>query len=85
MEKGSEQNCIKYLEHYEKWLTPNHYNLVDIKISLVQIIGNGGPQVIQGISDEELQMKIKYAQQLIELFKKIAPCKLQHIILNYLI
>lgn len=73
MEKGSEQNCIKYLEHYDKWLTTNHYNMVDIKIAVVQIIGSGGPHVIQGISDEELQLKIDYAKQLIELFKKIAP------------
>lgn len=73
MEKGSEQNCMKYLQHYGKWLTDNHYNMVDIRIALVQIIGSGGPHVMQGISDEELQLKIKNAQQLIELFKKIAP------------
>lgn len=76
MEKGSEQNCIKYLEHYGKWLSANHYNMVDIKIALVQIIGSGGPQVIQGISDEELQLKIRYAKELISLFKKIAPGKI---------
>lgn len=76
MEKGSEQNCRRYLQHYGKWLPDNHYNMVDIKIALVQIVGSGGPHVIQGTSDEELQLKINYAQQLIALFKKIAPGKI---------
>lgn len=81
MEKGSEQNCIRYLEHYGKWLPDNHYNMVDIRIALVQIIGNGGPHVIQGISDDELQLKITNAQKLMALFKKIAPGKESLIVL----
>jgi spore cortex formation protein SpoVR/YcgB (stage V sporulation) len=28
MEKENEGNCIKFIEHYKKWLSPNHYYIM---------------------------------------------------------
>lgn len=75
MEKGIEKNCVRYLEHYSKWLPENHYYMTDVRVALAQIIGSGGPDVIQGTTEEELNTKIQLCQELLKLFDVISSGK----------
>lgn len=72
MEKENEGNCIKFIEHYSKFLSPNHFYITDVKVALSQIIG-AGVNGIQKISDERLTLKVKCCKELIALIEKIAP------------
>lgn len=68
----------RYIEHYGRWLPPQHYMLTDVKIAFVQLIGTstaGGPQHIQTISDERLQLKVRYARELLALFDILAKAE----------
>lgn len=72
MDKENESNCIRYIEHYSKWLSLNHFFMTEVKISLVQIIG-AGVNGIQRISDDKLMLKAKTCKELIDLIEKVAP------------
>jgi hypothetical protein len=72
MEKENEKNCIKFIDHYSKLLSPNHFYITDVKVALSQIIG-AGVNGIQKVSDERLKLKCKLCKELIELIEKIAP------------
>lgn len=72
MDKENESNCIRFINHYSKWLSPNHFFLSEVKISLAQIIG-AGVNGIQRISDEKLMLKAKTCKELIDLIEKVAP------------
>jgi hypothetical protein len=72
MEKENEGNCIRFIEHYSKWLSPNHFYITDVKVALSQIIG-AGVNGIQRISDERLKLKTKVCLELVALIEKIAP------------
>lgn len=72
MDKENESNCIRYIEHYSKWLSFNHYYITDVKISLAQIIG-AGVNGIQRVSDDRLMLKAKTCKELIDLIEKVAP------------
>lgn len=72
MEKENEANCIKFIEHYSKWLSPNHFYLTEVKIALVQILGQG-VNGIQRITDDRLMLKAKTCKELIDLIEKVAP------------
>lgn len=65
---------FRYLKHYEKWLPPQHYHMSEVKILLVQLIAKD-QQELMVLSDEQLQLKLKYARDLIQLYETIAPCK----------
>ena len=73
MEKENEENCIRYIEHYSKWLSPNHFYITDVKIALSQIIGGGAVSGIQRVSDERLKLKARTSKELIGLIEKVAP------------
>ena len=72
MDKENETNCIRFINHYSKWFSPNHFFLTEVKISLAQIIG-AGVNGIQRISDEKLMLKAKTCKELIDLIEKVAP------------
>lgn len=46
----------------------------EVKILLVQLIAKD-QQELMVLSDEMLQLKLKYARDLIQLYETIAPCK----------
>lgn len=73
MDKENEDNCIRYIEHYSKLLSPNHFYITDVKISLAQIIGASGVNGIQRITNERLMLKAKTCKELIDLIEQIAP------------
>lgn len=72
MDRENEANCIKYIDHYSKFLSPNHFFLTDVKISLSQIIG-AGVNGIHRVSDDRLMRKAKICKELIDLIERIAP------------
>lgn len=72
MDKENEANCIKFIEHYSKFLSPNHFYITDVKIALSQIIG-AGVNGIQRVSDDRLKLKVKICNELINVIEKIAP------------
>ncbi|XP_017867790.1 PREDICTED: protein msta [Drosophila arizonae] len=75
MEKTAE-NGFKYLKHYEKWLPPQHYHLSEVKILQVQLIAKDQKELMV-LPDEQLQLKLKYAKELIELYEILAPCEVR--------
>lgn len=52
----------------------------EVKILLVQLIAKD-QQELMVLSDEMLQLKLKYARDLIQLYETIAPCKSPNITL----
>lgn len=43
-----------------------------MKIALTQIIGAGGPEILQNVSEEKLLLKIQLCQDLLKIYKVIA-------------
>lgn len=73
MEKENEDNCIKFINHYSKKLSPNHFYIIDVKVALAQIIGGVEISGINKISDERLNLKTKTCRELIDVIEKVAP------------
>lgn len=71
MDKNNESMCNKYIDHYFKSLSRDHFLLTEVRISLAQIIGQAFN--IQGISDDKLALKMKLCRNLIALIHKISP------------
>lgn len=72
MDKENENNCMKFLNHYSKWLSKNHFLLLEVKISLAQIIG-AGFNGINSVSEERLSQKARICNELIEVIERVAP------------
>ena len=52
-----------------------HYHMCEAKIYLIQTIGKD-PKELMVISDERLNMKMEYGREMIQIYEKLAPCKL---------
>lgn len=65
----------RYIEHYGRWLPAGHHMLTDVKIALVQLIGSGGPHIIQGCTEPRLLLKVRYARELLALFAVLAAAE----------
>ncbi|ALC41160.1 CG8503 [Drosophila busckii] len=75
MEKNAD-NSFKYIKHYEKWLPSQHYHLSEVKLLLVQLIAKD-QQELMVVDDEKLNLKLRYARDLIQLYETIAPCEVR--------
>lgn len=64
------------MNSYKNKLSKQHFNLCEVKIQLVQLIGKDAKELMI-ISDENLQMKLKLAKELIELYEILAPCEIR--------
>lgn len=73
MEKDKVDQCRMYIDHYGKFLAPNHSRLCQARLVLSQVLGSGGPQVIQAISRIDLDQKVRLCQDLLKLFAVVAP------------
>ncbi|XP_055837912.1 SET domain-containing protein SmydA-8 [Episyrphus balteatus] len=67
-------NCIKFIEHYQKWLPRKHYYISEVKIQLVQKLG-ADPKDLMVLSEKDLDTKLEYAKEMIELYEQLAPCE----------
>ncbi|XP_067633855.1 SET domain-containing protein SmydA-8 isoform X1 [Eurosta solidaginis] len=72
----SVDNCIKYIQHYQKWLTNRHYFICQAKIQLVQLIGID-PKELMVVAEDKLNLKMEYVKELIDLYEKLAPCEIR--------
>lgn len=70
MQKENVENCIRFIEHYSKFLSPHHFYLIDVKIALAQIIGD-----VQSLSEDRLNMKAKMCKEIIDVVNKVAPAE----------
>lgn len=73
MQKENEENCIKFIDHYSKFLSPNHFYMIDVKISLSELIGGGETGSIQKLPNKKLSLKEKICKDLIKVIVKVAP------------
>lgn len=71
--KGSADACKQFVKFNEPYLHNNHHYIVDIKLALVQLLGQKYTKGVPDISDDDLLLKIKYCQDLIELTAKLIP------------
>lgn len=76
MPKGLPKECKSFIETYEELLHKNHYYLTDIKIALFQQIGQQDEGGVADVSEEDLELKIKVCQSLINLLKSLVPGKI---------
>lgn len=70
--KNDVKVCKTFLATYTEWLTKNHFFMTDVKNHLVQLLGRDG---LERISEEDLTVKLRSAQELVELIKIIAPAE----------
>lgn len=71
--KGSIDACKQFIKMNSNYLHANHYYIVDIKLALVQLLGQNYVNGMPNITDDDLLLKIKYCKQLIELTTKLIP------------
>lgn len=72
MPKDNIREYKNFIESYEELLHPNHFYLTDVKITLLNVIGeeeNG----LRDVSEEDLQLKFKICQNLCGLLKQLIP------------
>lgn len=72
MEKNVEEHCLKYIEHYSKWLPSDHHYICDIEVALTQMIGAGDATALQKITDKSLTLKIQLCQKLLKIYSVLA-------------
>lgn len=75
MDKSDVNECFKYIDHYSKWLPPNHHYLCDVELTLTQAIGSGDPINLQLLPDDQLQLKMSLCEKLLKLFGILAAGK----------
>ncbi|XP_072400359.1 SET domain-containing protein SmydA-8 isoform X1 [Diabrotica undecimpunctata] len=72
MPKQNIKECRSFIETYEELLHPNHFLLTDVKLALLNLIGQT-KEGMREISDDELQLKFRLGQSLLNLFKQLVP------------
>ncbi|CAG9864920.1 unnamed protein product [Phyllotreta striolata] len=72
MPKGDPAECKSFLKTYEELLHPNHYYLTDVKLALLQMLGNDDDEMKE-LDEDDLQLKLKLCQNLVGLVKNLAP------------
>ncbi|KRT84042.1 SET domain-containing protein, partial [Oryctes borbonicus] len=73
MPKGILNICKAFLRENEKYLSPNHYYLTDVKFALSQLIGQDAG--LQAVGDDEVEFKAKLCNQLINMMKILIPAE----------
>lgn len=73
MSKGDLRECKNFIDTYEELLHKNHYYLTDVRVALAQQIGQEDEGGIAGVTDEELELKAKLCQSLVNLLKSLVP------------
>lgn len=64
---------FRYLKMYTPVLSPNHYNICEIKGVLAQRIGGDNPQHLKTISQAQLIRKINLYKEIMDVYQTIAP------------
>lgn len=68
------ERLIKRLEHF---LHENHYHIIALKHTLIQLYGHRPNYELKNLSDDILQRKITMCHQLLDILDRIDPCTIR--------
>lgn len=66
-------SCNKFLKTYSKVLHPNHAHILDVKYSLLNLLGHTEGSNMENLTEEELNLKEVLAKNFLEIASKILP------------
>ena len=69
----SPASCEKFLKTYSKVLHPHHAHMLDIKFSLLNLLGHTEGFAMSQLTEEQLSMKESLARTFLEIARKILP------------
>ncbi|XP_044759590.1 SET domain-containing protein SmydA-8-like isoform X2 [Coccinella septempunctata] len=72
--KGETEALKKFIDANSFFLHPNHYFLTEIRLALIQVIGQGENELVD-VAHEDLELKAKTAAQLLGLFGVLTPAE----------
>jgi len=67
------ESCEKFIKNYSKVLHPNHAHMLDVKFSLLNLLGHSEGYSMSQLSEEQLQLKESLARTFLEIASKILP------------
>lgn len=80
MEAGDDgltpETCEKFLSIHSRILHPQHQHMLDIKHSLIHILGHSEGYLMADLTDKQLQMKEDNARNLLSIAETLLPGKL---------
>ncbi|XP_023326741.1 uncharacterized protein LOC111700149 isoform X2 [Eurytemora carolleeae] len=71
--KGSCEALLKFLHAQEPVLGPNNHHVVEVKYTIVSILGNRKPYMLSDLSMELLQIKERFCRELLNIADLIEP------------
>ena len=69
----SPASCQKFIKTYSKVLHPHHAHMLDIKFSLLNILGHSEGFTMSQLTEEQLSLKESLARTFLEIASKILP------------
>ena len=66
-------SCEKFIKTYSKVLHPHHAHMLDIKFSLLNLLGHTEGFTMSQLTEEQLSMKESLARTFLEIASKILP------------
>ena len=69
----SPDKCEKFIKTYSKVLHPHHAHMLDIKFSLLNLLGHSEGYTMSQLSLEQLSLKESLARTFLEIASKILP------------
>ena len=65
--------CEKFLSVYLRVLHPQHAHMMDVKHSLIHLLGHHEGYLMADLSDKQLQMKEDNARNILSIAEKLLP------------
>lgn len=65
--------CEKFLKTYSKVLHPHHAHMLDVKFSLLNLLGHCEGATMSQLTEEQLERKESLARTFLEVASKILP------------
>ena len=65
--------CEKFLSIHSRVLHPQHAHMLDVKHSLIHLLGHHEGYLMADLSDKQLQMKEEIARSLLQVADRLLP------------
>ncbi|XP_023336991.1 protein msta [Eurytemora carolleeae] len=65
--------CKKFLATYSKVLHPHHAHMLDVKYSLLNLLGHTDHSSLENLTEEDLKLKEELAKTFLEIARKLLP------------
>ena len=65
--------CEKFLSIHSRVLHPQHAHMLDVKHSLIHLLGHHEGYLMADLSDKQLKMKEENAQNILSIAEKLLP------------